>query len=45
MIIETAHKIMNKQGESIMLDFLQIVVIYASQRWRQVGTPYVFHSR
>ena len=30
VIIETAHKIINKQGKSVMLDFLQIVVIYAS---------------
>ena len=30
IIIETANKIINKQGKSVMLDFLQIVVIYAS---------------
>ena len=29
-----------------MLDYiLQIVVIYASKRWRQGGTPCIFHSR
>ena len=29
-----------------MLDFIsQIVVIYASKRWRQGGTQGVFHSR
>ena len=29
-----------------MLDFfLQIVVIYASKRWRQVGTPCIFRGR
>ena len=28
-----------------MLDFfLQIVVIYASKRWRQVGTPRIFRG-
>ena len=31
IIIETANKIMNKQGKSVMLDFfLQILVIYAN---------------
>ena len=30
IIIETAYKIINKQGKSVTLDFLQIVVIYAS---------------
>ena len=30
MIIDTANKIINKQGKSVTLDFLQIVVIYAS---------------
>ena len=40
LIIKTVHKIINKQGKSVMLDFFfQIVVIYASKRWRQVGTP------
>ena len=29
-----------------MLDFfLQIVMIYARKRWRQVGIPCIFHSR
>ena len=29
-----------------MLNFiLQIVVIYASKRWRQGGTAYIFHGR
>ena len=38
LIIETANKIIIKQGKSVMLDFFkQIVVIYASKRWRQVG--------
>ena len=46
IIIETAIEIINKQGKSAMLDFfLQIVVIYANKRWRQVGTPSIFHSR
>ena len=45
VIVETAHKIINKQGKSVMLDFLQIVVIYAGKRCRQVGTPCIFHSR
>ena len=45
MIIETAHKIINKQGKSVMLDFLQIVMIYAGKRCRQLGTPCIFHSR
>ena len=45
MIIETAHKIINKQGKSVMLVFIQIVVIYASKRRRQVGTPRLFQSR
>ena len=46
IIIETANKIINKQGKSVKLDyFLQIVVIYASKRWRQEGTPCIFHSR
>ena len=30
IITETANKIINKQGKSVTLDFLQIVVIYAS---------------
>ena len=31
-IIETANKIINKQGNSVMLDsFFQIVVMYASK--------------
>ena len=30
VIIETANKIINKQGKSVMLDFVQIVVIYAN---------------
>ena len=30
IIIETANKIINKQGKSVALDFLQIVMIYAS---------------
>ena len=30
VIIETANKIINKHDKSVMLDFLQIVVIYAS---------------
>ena len=34
IIIETGNKIINKQGKSVMLDFKQIVVIYASKRWR-----------
>ena len=29
IIIETANKIINKQGKIVMFDFLQIVVIYA----------------
>ena len=33
MIIEIAHKIISKQGKSVMLDFLQIVAIYASKLW------------
>ena len=46
VIIETASKIINKQGKSVKLDFfLQIVVIYASKRWWQVGAPSIFHSR
>ena len=45
LIIETANKIINKQGKSVMLDFLKFVVIYACKRWRQVGTPCIFHSR
>ena len=46
VIIETANKIINNQAKSVMLDFfLQIVVIYASKRWREVGTPCIFHSR
>ena len=45
MIIETAHKIINKQGNSVTLDFLQILVIYAGKRWRQVGTPCILHSQ
>ena len=29
-----------------MLDFfLQIVVIYASKQWQQVGTPCIFRGR
>ena len=37
---------MNKQGKSVILGFfLQILVIYTSKRWRQVGTPYIFHGR
>ena len=40
VIIDTAIKIINKQGKSVMLDFfLQILVIYACKRRRQVGTP------
>ena len=27
-----------------MLDFFQIVVIYANQQWRQVGAPWIFDS-
>ena len=30
VIIKTANKFINKQGKSVTLDFLQIVVIYAS---------------
>ena len=46
MIIETAIEIINKQGKSAMLDFfLQILVIYACKRRRQVGTPCIFHIR
>ena len=45
IIIQTPNKFVDKQGESVMLDVLQIVVIYASRRWRQVGTPCIFHSR
>ena len=30
IIKEAANKIINKQGKSVMLDFLQIVVIYAN---------------
>ena len=45
LIIETANKIINKQGKSVALAFLQIVVVYASELWRQEGTPCIFHSR
>ena len=45
VIIEIAHKIINKQGKSVMLDFLQIEMIYAGKRCRQVCTPCIFHSR
>ena len=46
VIIKTANKIITTQAKSVMLDFfLQIVVIYASKRWREVGTPCIFHSR
>ena len=43
VIIETAIKILNKHGKSVMLDFFRnwIVVIYASKRWRQVDTMYI----
>ena len=34
IIIETVKKIINKQDKSVKLDFLQILVIYASKRWR-----------
>ena len=44
IIIQTANKILNKQGKSEMI-FLQIVVIYVSKRWRQVSRPCIFHSR
>ena len=30
IIIKRANKIINKQGKSVALDFLQIVMIYAS---------------
>ena len=36
LFIETANKIINKQGKSVILDSLQTEVIYASKRWRQV---------
>ena len=46
VIIEKANEIINKQGKNVMLDlFLKIVVIYASKRWRQVGTPCIFRGR
>ena len=45
MIIETANKIINKQGECYVGFILQIVVIYASKRRSQVGTQCIFHSR
>ena len=45
IIIETANEIINKQVKSVILYFLQIVVIYVSKWWRQVGTPSIFHSR
>ena len=45
MIIETANKIINKQGECHVGFILQIVVIYASKRRRKVGTQCIFHSR
>ena len=46
VIIKTANKIITTQAKSVMLDFfLQIVVIYASKWWREVGTPCIFHSR
>ena len=34
IIIETVKKIINKQDKSVKLDFLQILVIYASKRCR-----------
>ena len=40
-----ANEIINKQVKSVILDFLQIVVIYASKWWRQVSTASIFHSR
>ena len=46
VIVETAHKIINKQGKIVMLDFmLQIVVIYASKLWRQEGAPFFIVAR
>ena len=45
IIIEKANKIIKKQGKGVCYIFLQIVVIYACKRWRQVGTPCIFHSR
>ena len=45
LIIETANKIPNKQGKSVMLDFLKKKSDLSSKRWRQVGTPCIFHSR
>ena len=45
VIIETANKIIDKQGECYVGFFLQIVVIYARKRWRLVGTQCIFHSR
>ena len=44
MIIGTANKIINKQ-EYYVRFFLQIVMIYARKRWRQVGIPCISHSR
>ena len=45
LIIETANKIPNKQGKSVMLDFFTNCSDLSSERWRQVGTPCIFHSR
>ena len=41
VIIETAHKIINKQGKSVMLEFFT----NCSDLCRQVDTPCIFHSR
>ena len=41
VIIETAPKIINKQGKSVILEFFT----NCSDLCRQVGTPCIFHSR
>ena len=45
MIIETANKIINKQGKSVRLDFFANCSDLCQLTVRQVGAPCIFHSR
>ena len=45
MIIETAYKIINKQGKSVMSGFFFANYSDLCRLCRQVGAPCIFHSR
>ena len=45
MIIETADKIINKQGKSVMLDFFANCSDLCQLTVATIGAPCTFHSR